>query len=159
MTEYDVVSWPTVVEQFRPDVVLTEVSPWDVTDRRIPGLNGDDWTHVGEPVYDDYARSEYAAAIETLTAGGATLYILEGAPLNRPLAPQNSPERIAALNAIVADVAASAGEVRMVDFPAWIGPVGSEIELSRRRDGVHLSDAGVEEVIPWLLGDVLGLLS
>ncbi len=161
VTEYNVVSWPTVVDVFRPDIVITHVSPWDVTDRRIPGINGGDWTNVGEPEFDTYARAEFREAIDVLTAGGAELYILEGASLNREITPQNSPERIAALNELVADVAAEAAEagapVTMVDYPTWIGAVGSDQELARRDDGVHLSDAGLRDVVPWLLDDVLAL--
>lgn len=157
-SEYDVVSWPTIVEAFAPDIVLHVVSPWDVTDRRIPGVAGGEWTHVGEPAFDDYARSEYGEAIDLLTSGGASLHILEGAPLNRPIAPQNSPERIAALNDIVGELAAASGpSVTMVDYPGWVGEVGSDRELDVRRDGVHLSDQGLDEIVPWLLDDVLGL--
>jgi len=155
VSEYDVVSWTTILEVFNPDVVITHISPWDVTDRRIEGLNGGDWTHIGEPVYDDYARSEYSEAIELLTSTGAQLFILEGAPLNRVITPQNDPERILALNVLVAELADAAGDdVTMIDFPGWIGPIGSDQELSRRDDGVHISDAGLVEVIPWILDQV-----
>ena len=93
-----------------------------------------------------------------LTSTGADLYILEGAPLNRAIRPQNSPERIAALNAIVAGLAAEAnGAVTMVDYPAWVGEVGTDQELDRRDDGVHISDEGLVEVVPWLLDEVIGL--
>lgn len=155
VTEYNIVSWTTILEVFRPDVVITHVSPWDVTDRRIPGVNDGDWTNIGEPVFDDYARSEYRAAIELLTSGGAELLILEGAPLNRELTAQNDPARITALNDLVAELADEAGpDVRMVDYPGWVGPVGSDQELSRRDDGVHISDSGLVEIVPWLLEDV-----
>jgi peptidoglycan/LPS O-acetylase OafA/YrhL len=161
VTEYNIVSWPTIIDVFRPDIVITHVSPWDVTDRRIPGINGGDWTNVGESEFDAYARAEFREAIDVLTADGAELYILEGAPLNREIRPQNSPERIVALNELVAEVAAEAaasGEpVTMVDYPAWVGAVGSDQELSRRDDGVHLSDSGLREVVPWLLDDVVAL--
>lgn len=161
VSEYDIVSWPTVVEVFDPDVVITYVSPWDVTDRRIPGVADGDWTNVGAPAFDAYAEAEFREAIDVLTGGGAALYILEGVPVNRPGTEQNSPERIAALNALVSSVAAQASadgrEVTMVDFGEWVGPVGSEQELSRRDDGLHLSDGGLDEVIDYLLDDVLGL--
>jgi peptidoglycan/LPS O-acetylase OafA/YrhL len=157
VSEYDVVSWTTILDVFRPDVVITHISPWDVTDRRVPGLNDDEWTHIGEPVYDDYARDEYGAAIDLLTSTGAELYILEGAPLNREITPQNDPARIAALNGIVAELAAEAGDdVTMVDYPGWVGPIGSDQELARRDDGVHISDGGLVEIVPWLL-DQIGL--
>ncbi len=155
VSEYDVVSWTTILEVFRPDVVITHVSPWDVTDRRVPGLNDDEWTHIGEPVYDDYARAEYGAAIDLLTSTGADLYILAGAPLNREITPQNDPARIAALNEIVAGLAAEAGDaVTMVDYPGWVGPIGSDQELARRDDGVHISDGGLVEIVPWLLEQI-----
>ena len=161
VSEYNVVSWPTVLDVFQPDVVLLHVSPWDVTDRLIPGV-ADDWTFIGEPVFDDYARGEYGEAIDVLTATGASLYILEGAPLNRPITPQNSPERIVALNDLVSEVATeraveSAVDVTMVDFPGWVGEIGGDQELSRRDDGVHISDSGLVELIPWLLDDILAL--
>ncbi len=158
VSDYDVVSWPTVLEVFAPDIVITHVSPWDVTDRQIPGVAGGEWTWVGEPAFDRYVTAEYGAAIEMLTSTGADLYILEGAPLNRAIRPQNSPERIAALNAIVAGLAAEAnGAVTMVDYPAWVGEVGTDQELDRRDDGVHISDEGLVEVVPWLLDEVIGL--
>ena len=45
----------------------------------------------------------------------------------------------------------------MVDYPGWIGEVGSDRELNLRDDGLHLSDEGLTEVVDWLLFDVLGL--
>ena len=155
VTEYDVVSWPTILNEFQPHIVVTHISPWDVTDRLVPGLNDDQWTNVGEPVFDDYARAEFQEAIDLLTSGGASLYILEGAPLNRELAAQNDPARIEALNDIVGGLADAAGDsVTMVDFPSWVGPIGSDQELSRRDDGVHISDSGLDEIIPWLFDQI-----
>ena len=57
-------SYPTVVEQFVPDVVLGLVTPWDVTDRRLPG--SDEWQHIGQPAYDTLAAAEYRLAPELL---------------------------------------------------------------------------------------------
>ena len=158
VSQEDVVSWTTVVEVFEPDIVITHVSPWDITDRLVPGVAGDDWTNIGEPDFDTYAAGEYGAAIELLTSTGADLYFLEGADHNRPITPQNTPERVALLNQLVAAVAAdSDAPVTMVDFPGWIGEVGSNRELSLRDDGLHLSAEGLVEAVDWLLFDVLGL--
>ena len=44
--------------------------------------------------------------------------------------------------------------LRVIEDSGWIGPVGSDQELRRRDDGVHISDAGLIEVIPWLLDQV-----
>ena len=38
MLDPEVVSWPTAVDVFEPDVVLVHVTPWDVTDRLVPSL-------------------------------------------------------------------------------------------------------------------------
>jgi len=158
VSQEDVVSWTTVVEVFAPDIVITHVSPWDITDRLIPGVAGDRWTNIGEPAFDAYAVSEYGAAIELLTSTGADLYFLEGADHNRPITPQNTPERVALLNQLVSEVAEDFdARVTMVDFPGWIGEVGSDRELSLRDDGLHLSAEGLVEVVDWLLFDVLGL--
>ena len=158
VSEEAVVSWSTVLEVFAPDIVITHVSPWDITDRLIPGVAGDEWTNIGEPAFDAYAASEYGAAIELLTSTGAELYFLEGADHNRPITPQNTPERVALLNQLVAAVAADLdARVTMVDYPGWIGEVGSDRELNLRDDGLHLSREGLDEVVDWLLFDVLGL--
>ncbi len=158
VSEEAVVSWSTVLEVFAPDIVITHVSPWDITDRLIPGVAGDEWTNIGEPAFDEYAASEYGAAMELLTSTGAELYFLEGAEHNRPITPQNTPERVALLNQLVAAVAADIdARVTMVDYPGWIGEVGSDRELNLRDDGLHLSDEGLTEVVDWLLFDVLGL--
>ena len=158
VSEEAVVSWSTVLEVFAPDIVITHVSPWDITDRLIPGVAGDEWTNIGEPAFDEYATSEYGAAMELLTSTGAELYFLEGADHNRPITPQNTPERVALLNQLVAAAAADIdARVTMVDYPGWIGEVGSDRELNLRDDGLHLSDEGLTEVVDWLLFDVLGL--
>jgi peptidoglycan/LPS O-acetylase OafA/YrhL len=150
----DAVSWPTAVQTFRPDVVVANITPWDVTDRKVPQL-GDQWTHVGEPDFDAYVQSEYRLASQVLTATGAEMIWLEGAHLDRPLAPQNDPARIDRLNELVLRATADLPRVRFADFPAFVGPVGSDREKSLRRDGVHLSEQGMREVATWLTSDVL----
>lgn len=158
VSQETVVSWTTVLEVFSPDVVISHVSPWDITDRLIPGVAGDEWTNIGEPAFDEYAASEYGAAIELLTSTGAELYFLEGAEHNRPITDQNTPERVTLLNELVAAVAAdSDAPVTMVDFPGWIGEVGSDRELNLRDDGLHLSREGLDEAVDWLLFEILAL--
>ena len=155
VADAEVVSWPTALEVFAPDAVLAHVSPWDATDRIVPGV-AEDWTSIGDPVYDAYVLSEYTAATELLTGTGATLYWLEGPVLNRELVADDHAARIAGLNRLAAEAAASqaaAGRsVVMTDFPSFIGEIGSDGERARRDDGVHLSEQGLDEVAPWLAG-------
>jgi peptidoglycan/LPS O-acetylase OafA/YrhL len=146
-------SYPTVVDQFVPDVVLGLITPWDVNDRRLPGSAA--WQHIGEPAYDALARAEYHLATQTLAANGAHVLWLLGPHLNRPLAPQNDPVRIDRLNDIVRDAIADQPLASVVDYPGWLGLVGTAREQHLRDDGVHLSEAGLAEVVPWLVNEVL----
>ena len=146
----EIVSWPSAVDYFQPDIVLGHITPWDVTDRLVPSL-GDEWTWVGQADYDTYIASEYRLASEVLTGGGASLYWMDGAHLNREIRPQNSPERIDQLNDIVHDAVNDLPRVAFIDYPGFVGEVGSERELTVRHDGVHLSAAGLTEIPGWLI--------
>jgi hypothetical protein len=134
--------------------VIANITPWDVTDRKVPQL-GEDWTHVGEPGFDAYAASEYRHATQVLTSNGAELIWLKGVHLNREIEPENDPARIDRLNDIVIQATADLPNVRLADFPSFVGAVGSDRELALRRDGVHLSDEGMRAAAVWLTGDVL----
>jgi peptidoglycan/LPS O-acetylase OafA/YrhL len=151
----EVVSWVTATEAFRPDAVVLHVSPWDVGDRIVPSL-GDDWTSLGEPDFDAYVVSEYRQAADVLTAHGAQLFLLLGAHLNRPIVEQNSPERIDHLNGLLLDAFEDDPRVTFVDFPAFIGPVGSAREAAMRWDGVHIEPDRLGEAASWLRQEIVG---
>jgi peptidoglycan/LPS O-acetylase OafA/YrhL len=153
MLDPEVVSWPTAVVAFEPDVVLGHITPWDVTDRLVPGL-GDEWVWVGVPVYDDYISSEYRLGSEVLGSGGAHVYWLEGAHLRREIRPQNHPDRIDRLNELVAAATADLSYVTTVSYRAFVGEIGTARERDIRDDGVHLSETGMAEVGNWLVGEV-----
>jgi hypothetical protein len=155
LTAPAVVSWVTAVQAFRPDVVLSLVTPWDATDRRDPDHGFPDWTSIGDPAYDALAASEYRSASQVLASTGAKVLWLLGPHLDRPVAPQNDPARIDRLNAIVEGAIRDLPRVGTVDYPSWIGPVGAERDRQLRGDGMHLSPTGLDEVVPWILDEVL----
>ena len=148
----EVVSWPTALDLFRPDAVVAHVSPWDAIDRIVPGV-ADEWSSIGDPAYDEYVRREYEAASDLLTSTGAVLYWLETPQLDRADMAEDHADRIAGLNRLVAEAAAARPDrdIVLVDYPAFIGEVGSERDRTLRGDGVHLSDRGYDEVAPWLM--------
>ena len=154
MLDPEVVSWPTAVEVFEPEVVLSHITPWDVTDRLVPSL-GDEWVNIGMTVYDDYISSEYRLASEVLGATGAQVVWLEGAHLKRDIRPQNHPDRIDRLNELVVAATVDLDFVTTVPYRGFIGDIGSERERHTRFDGVHLSEAGVAEVGAWLMDGIL----
>ncbi len=152
----EIVSWPTALEVFAPDAVIAHVSPWDATDRIVPGVtSAGEWAAIGDPAYDAYVLAEYTAASELLTSTGAALYWLQSPVLNRELVSDDHAERIAGLNRLAAEAAESqvrAGRaIVMADFPSFIGDIGSDRELTMRDDGVHLSEQGAEETAAWLV--------
>ena len=153
MLDPEVVSWPSAVKAFRPDVVMGHVTAWDVTDRLVPSL-GEDWVWIGVPAYDEYISAEYRLASEVLGSTGAHVYWLEGAHIRREIRPQNHPDRIDALNALVREATADLRYVTTVPYRDFIGANGTEQEREMRNDGVHLSDAGMSQVGDWLVDKV-----
>lgn len=159
--EDDVVSWPSALELFRPDIALSIVSSWDATDRIVPGVV-DDWTSIGDPTYDEYVLGEYTQATSVLSTSGAEVFWLMSPYLNKALLPDDHRDRVDGLNELVTraidTVAADRADatVNQIDYPGWIGETGGTRDQALRDDGVHLSDVGLEQVVPWLLAE-LGL--
>lgn len=155
----EIVSWPTAVELFRPDVVVSIVSSWDVTDRIVPGVV-DDWASVGDPAYDTYVLGEYTEATRTLSAGGADVFWLMSPYLNRASLPEDHRDRVDGINDLVAEAIATVeGErpeasIHQVDYPGWIGEPGGPRDIALRDDGVHLSDQALAEIPEWLVGEM-----
>jgi len=89
-----------------------------------------------------------------LGSTGAHVYWLEGAHIRREIRPQNHPDRIDALNALVREATADLRYVTTVPYRDFIGANGTEREREMRDDGVHLSDAGMSQVGDWLVDKV-----
>ncbi|MEM7141459.1 MAG: acyltransferase family protein [Actinomycetota bacterium] len=157
VTDDSIVSWPSAIDLFQPDIVLAHVSSWDVADRIVPGVV-DDWTSIGDEAYDDYVLAEYTEATEVLASSGADVYWMMSPYLNRGLLPANHVDRVDGINAIVTDaidtVVAGGGSVTQIDYPGWIGPVGDSRDAGLRDDGVHLTQEGLDEIAPWLIGEM-----
>lgn len=159
VADSEVVSWPTAIELFQPDIVLAHVSSWDIADRIVPGVV-EDWASVGDPAYDAYVLSEYTEATEVLTAGGADVYWMMSPYLNRGLLPPDHTDRVDGINAIVDEAIASVeaadptATITEIDYPGWIGETGGSRDIDLRDDGVHLTQAGLDEIAPWLIGEM-----
>jgi peptidoglycan/LPS O-acetylase OafA/YrhL len=159
-TPYDYCDWTTDFPQqigpVRPNVVVAMFGTWDVSDRQLPG--DDQWRSVGDPVYDDFLRHEISAAIDTMTASGATVVWLthpyiqagieEGVAAN---APENNPERMDRLNEIVREVVAVKSRALVLDLQAHMRstPEG-EMNFTERPDGIHWTPRTSSHLAPWL---------
>ena len=154
--------WPTLwrraIDADDPDVVFILVGRWETMDRMLDGR----WTHVGDPEFDAYLRSELELAIATAGAHGARVvlatepYNRRGEQLDGSLYPEDEPDRVTAWNALLRDVAADHPDVRVLDFGARVSPDGQFTwtagGIQVRSDGLHLTPSGVQDwIAPWLL--------
>jgi peptidoglycan/LPS O-acetylase OafA/YrhL len=155
-------SWADLLRQavamHNPDVVVVLVGRWETMDRVHKGR----WSHLGEPVFDDYLRDELDRAIDTGAAGGARVVLLTE-PCNRRgerpdggLWPEDHPERVDRWNVLLREVVARrADTARLIEFGSRLCPEGHftwQVDgIQLRSDGVHLTPEGVRWLFPWLL--------
>jgi peptidoglycan/LPS O-acetylase OafA/YrhL/lysophospholipase L1-like esterase len=155
--------WRARVKATDPDVVVLLVGRWEVMDRVFQGR----WTHIGDPAYDAYLQGQLRKAIGILQSTGARVVVLtapyyrRGEQPDGDLWPEDVPDRTDRWNALLRAAAAPAG-ASVVDFGHETGPRGRYEEVvdgtQLRYDGVHLREAGVRAVAPWLLPRLLGPL-
>lgn len=150
--------WRRAIGVDDPDVALIMVGRWETMDRMYEGR----WTHVGDPAFDAYLRSELELAIETAGSHGARVmlatepYNRRGEQLDGSLYPEDLPERVTAWNKLLRDVAADHSGVSVLEFGDRVSPEGhftwTAGGVQVRSDGLHLSPAGVADwIAPWLL--------
>jgi peptidoglycan/LPS O-acetylase OafA/YrhL len=136
-------------------VLLT--GSWDVIDRKLPG--DDRWRGFGDPVYDDYMRGEIEGATEALLAKGLTVVWLTTPPLHfgsgmepppEHQDPLDAPQRIAVLNGIIRDVAATHPHTAVIEFGKHFADMPPAENDRLRPDGVHVDLTKSYEVARWL---------
>ena len=158
--------WPAVLAKRPADVAVIMVGPWDITDRVIP--NDDQWRAPGDPVYDQYLKSEMEAAVDLLSSRvGIVVWLTNplldfGRADDPPPAtpyPVSDPARTHRYNEILLEVAAERPALHVIDLAAWMRTLpGGELDPNIRPDGVHFSKPGAVEVARWLGPELLGLL-
>ena len=155
---YDYCDWtstvPPQIKDLRPQVIAVLYGTWDVVDRQIPG--DDQWRTLGDPVYDDFLRSELSSYMDMLTAQGSTVVwmlhpYIEAGIADDKNGPENDPRRMDAFNQMIKDVAATKQRIQVLDLPAHMRstPEG-ELSLTDRPDGIHWTRAGSAKLAPWL---------
>ena len=165
--------WPSVyradVSQYRPDLSLLVLGPWDLASRLVDGH----WLSPGEAAYDAYYHRQMATAVHILTSDGGRVvittvpYVYSSGvercvprPATAAECP-SEPERVAALNAVARQVAAeNPTRVTLVDLSQHLSPNGQydrtiDGVTVRAADGIHLSEPGGEWLTPWLVPRLL----
>jgi len=146
--------WREQIEQFDPDLVVVLSTVWDVQERKLPGWG--EMRTVGDPAFDEYLLSEYEAAVDELTAGGASIVWIQG-PCARSVQANGQPgsstgsfdtARMRYLNDVILDRLVDARpEVQRFDLFPVLCPDGEFVEslggvAKVRPDGVHFSTEG-----------------
>ena len=139
-------TWPKVLAEFKPQVVVVLYGAWDVYDASFD--NGASWTSPGEPAWDAFYRRTVADTSARLAATGAKILWL-APPCFAALpgaadadAPWYDPARVDTLGAIDRQVAAQNG---MTVSPV-AHDLGCPVDFGARPDGVHYADGGADQV-------------
>jgi hypothetical protein len=140
--------WSQQLDRFDPDVVVVLSTIWDRIARKLPEWS--EFREPGDPVYDAWLRSEYAAAADLLTSRGARVTWL-----TTPCGPKED-TRIERINFdVIRPMAAGRSTVQVVDLDAKLCPTGTFLNQQRgiddiRPDGAHFSDRSALWLSEWL---------
>jgi hypothetical protein len=150
-----------IVEQMQDDVARSDADVvailsgvWESVDQVVDGRV----VAFGDPSWEPLVRQDFVAAVAPMMATHEVVLLTtpcfaEGSQRD-DYALEDIDERIAAVNALFADVAAELG-VRVVDFGTHLCPDGRPVtEIDGyvvRPDGVHFEEAGARLVWPWLI--------
>jgi peptidoglycan/LPS O-acetylase OafA/YrhL len=145
---------PQKIAALHPDVVMVMTTVWDVLDRRL--------TRTGpslppmDPSIEAHMTDSLGAFTDELLALGVprVAWIDEPAPLPNPLAPddsQSDPLRHAVLHRVIATVAATRPQVRVLDLATWLTTTPLAASADARPDHVHwTSDASLQIATEYL---------
>jgi peptidoglycan/LPS O-acetylase OafA/YrhL len=150
-------SWPKVINEFRPDVVVVLYGTWDVFD--VSYDHGHTWEAAGQSDFDTRYRALITGAVQTLGTRGA--HVLWLAPPCVGPAPNATdagaawydPSRIDALGALARQVAPT----DRMTVSATAHDLGCPVDYRDRPDGAHYSDPGADVVATALGPQILRL--
>ncbi|MCU0311987.1 MAG: acyltransferase [Acidimicrobiales bacterium] len=157
-------SWIEDLARLRPHMVVLMSGLWDVVDRKIPG--DDQWRSLGDPVYDQFMRREITQAIDVLQSQGSMVVLLTHPSVQVGVTeqllgpfPESDPARMARLNAILVEAAATRPRSAVVDLAGYMAqrPQG-ELDLAERPDGIHWTTASSRPMGDWLGPHLLALV-
>jgi len=123
----------TVVFDGGLDAAIILTGNWDIAGRRIPEL-GNQWRTVGDPIYDDWLRSEMEAVVDSLHAAGASHVLWLTLPAKAGTAPN---PRVDRFNELVAGVTAQRPWMRQPDYAGYLSSL--EPGHDPRADGMHVT--------------------
>src|SRR6185312_12075887 len=125
------------------------------------------WLHLGQPVFDQWVRTRFAAMEPVLASGGArvvlmtTPYYDTGEEGNGEPWPEDDPARVVADNGIISSLASATGAT-LIDLNGLVSPgqhYAARVDgvSMRCTDGAHFTAAGGRWVAAQVLPQLVAL--
>ncbi len=155
--------WRVSMYAVDPDVAIVMVGAWEVLDQHIDGVD----YRFPSTEWAELVRSQFDDAVGIAASTGVPVVVIS-VPCMEPSGDDDTtartdPARVAAVNAIIADVAADRPSVRVADLGSVLCPGGTpigDVDGERvRYDGVHVSATGSDLVWRWLFPQIGATLS
>jgi hypothetical protein len=158
---------PRLLEAAEPDVVVVVPDAADLGSRELDNH----WVHLGDPVYDIWARQHLEDLADTLADAGVPVVwatsphvrLAPGGDLEGDWTdvPDNDPARVDRLNELIRGVAADRDDMQVLDLASWAQrlPRG-EFGPDQRAEGRDLTEDGAVRAAGWAvprLFEVLGI--
>jgi len=143
-----------------PDVVVVMNGAWEVLDHLFPDgprrFPSEAWTATVRKAMDE--------ALDIAGEGGRPVAVLALPCMQQnedsvfSAQARNDQQRVDAFNTLWAEVAATKPNVRVLDLPGLLCPGGAFLEQIDgevvRSDGVHVTPAGADLLVDWLVGQL-----
>jgi len=142
------------------DVAVVMSCQWELLAQQLPGDSVE--RAPGDPVFDEYVRAAYDAAIANLRNAGADRVLWVRCPhfattvgvagLDPRFLASRDPARVDHINQIVAEIDAARADVDVIDLASWVQPRLEDSTL--RPDGSHYTfevDTGVAAALTNLI--------
>jgi len=150
--------WTAKAASFQPQLTVVGLGAWEVFDKVVDGK----LLKVGSPAWERYVTSELETSRKIASPNGEP-YVILNAPCfksinsisGKPNPERNDPERVAAVNKVLADFAAKhAKTVHLIDLHGFLCPDGTYVDeiagTKMREDGVHYTREGAAVIWNWL---------
>ena len=147
-----------IVQKFRANLVIVVGGTADLSDRKIPGVDG--WSHVGQPEYDAWLLEQFTNFTDVMASGGSQIVWLSTPDVNPPYIAgetgvppfdEADQSRSARYNELIRQFAETDDRVVFADFAAAVkAHPGGEFEPNMRPDGAHIDLKYAPELVTWL---------
>jgi peptidoglycan/LPS O-acetylase OafA/YrhL len=148
---------PPAIRDFRPDVSIVVIGMMEQADQQLAG--SDEWHNLMEPAWRARQMEDFGRLADAMAASGAPVWWAD-VPYMKFQEPlpwvSDAPERTDMLNRMFRDLDDEREDVQILDYAPHVGRQDGTIDLSRRPDGLHLTDSAADDLVAeWLVPRIL----